>query len=140
MMEALILRNARRISDLENKNRVAISNISMESKKISNEGSTLKASSGVITSNVPLKAPNIPDDLKEKVELIDTMETRLEQCESDVANKADVEHTHTDYENRITNLEYFRRYGIDEQALRKIRLNAKRSLHIFPIIPIYMIL
>lgn len=95
MMETLILRNARRISDLENKNRVAISNVSMESKKISNEGSTLKASSGVITSNVPLKAPNIPDDLKEKVELIDTMETRLAQCESDVANKADAEHTHT---------------------------------------------
>lgn len=106
-METLILRNARRISDLENKNRVAISNVSMESKKISNEGSTLKASSGVITSNVPLKAPNIPDDLKEKVELIDTMETRLAQCESDVANKADVEHTHkvsdlTDYINDIS--------------------------------------
>ena len=97
----------RKITALENKNRVSIANSSIEAKCLKNEGSVLKASSGVITSNVVLKAPNIPEDLQQKVQKIDQFDQSLDELEEKVSkNTTDIaNHTHADLSEAISKLE-----------------------------------
>ena len=99
----------RKLTALENKQRVNMSNTSLEAKCLKNEGSTLKATSGAITSNVVIKAPNIPDDLVQKIQKIDDIDEDMTELSKsvaqntlDISGKADKEHTHelkdiTDY-------------------------------------------
>ena len=61
-----------------------MANTSIEAKTLKNEGSVLKASSGVITSNVVIKAPNIPDNLQQKVARIDEFDADIKEIKEDI--------------------------------------------------------
>ena len=91
-MDELALRNSRRITELENRQQVNYSNHSLEAHQLKNEGTTLKAVRGAVVSNAVIRAPNIPENLNEKLsELDESMDGIVETIDS----KADKEHTHT---------------------------------------------
>lgn len=129
------MRNTRKITELENRQRVNVSNISLEAKLFKNEGTTVKAIRGAVISNSVIKAPNVPEDLIQRLwerdqleELIifvmEEMNKKLDKTEFDaamvvvnetLANKAELEHTHTIYD--IT--DYVEAEAYDDTEIKK---------------------
>ena len=93
MDHELLMRNTRKITELENRQRVNISNVSNEAKVLKNEGTTVKAVRGAVVCNSVIKAPNIPEDLAEQL----TNGIRRNEFEEAMDGKADKDHTHTEF-------------------------------------------
>ena len=115
--------NAKRIRALENRTYIPYSRLADEAKKLKMNGSMLTIDgNGDLNFTKNMLCKNVTADNNIKIEKnADDISNIKDEIAVLKDTKADVGHTHTDYENRITNLEHFRRYGIDEQALRKIR-------------------
>ena len=109
MDHELLMRNTRKITQLENRQQVNVSNISMEAKQLKNEGTTLKAIRGALISNSVIKAPNIPENLIEKIEFMNkelndkaddhattvnlgNLQDQIDELEE---NKAEMKHKHS---------------------------------------------
>ena len=93
MDHELLMRNTRKITELENRQRVNISNVSNEAKVLKNEGTTVKAVRGAVVCNSVIKAPNIPEDLAEQL----ANGIRRNEFEEAMDGKADKDHTHTEF-------------------------------------------
>ena len=75
----LIRQNARKIIDLQNRQFANQSHKAIEASQLKGEGSILKAVRGKIKSNVPIDAPNLPDDLDKRLEVIVDGQEELEK-------------------------------------------------------------
>ena len=135
MDHELLMRNTRKITELENRQRVNVSNISLEAKLLKNEGTTVKAIRGAVISNSVIKAPNVPEDLIQRLwerdqleELIifvmeemnkkldiTTYEADKAILEAALEKKAELEHTHT-----ISDItDYVEAQGYDDTEMGK---------------------
>ena len=126
----------RRITELQNRQQVSYSNVSQEAKQIKNGLSIMKAKVGLIESNVVVKAPNIPEDLLQKlwerdqleeliIFVIEEMNKKLDTAvyeadkvllEAALAKKAEMEHKHS--MNDIT--DYTAPEPYDDSAIKNI--------------------